>query len=182
MISKFEKFTQSSLIKIAKLLLEKKFKTDISDASDYEDNLYIVEDNLNFVGGADVVDMEFFYQLFQLNPEIQNGTEILNLKIPEKKQYKVSYLVTERVNRDLYFFRMDETYSEELAKYGILYEYNNGDFNYWEGEQYRDDINDSESFNFQILDVSLVKSIQENLSKKDLERLKKLIEAKLRTL
>lgn len=185
MASQFEKFTPKSLRKICQRLLEFNFNTNIKTEVMYEDNYDLFSEVMKGFGPVLWEDMEFFYQLMDLNPEIITNNNIEStspLRMPKFQEYRINYSFVEEIQNRHHFEITHPSYHGDLAELGFGLLYANGDFDCWEGEQRDTDEIDSSVDNFEIENVRLVEKIKESSSKEDLIRLKKLIESKLKSL
>ena len=181
--SQFQKYNPRSLHKICKHLISEGFDAnDVTDENRYEDEYGKFEDYMKGFGMVDEIDMQFFAQLILSNSnqkgQLNDSIEI----IPQPKIYEFGYSLHERVNRKVWFTDKIVGYSEDFIQPSVTLGYNDGNWSPWDGNQYDSDEYDSDTSDFEFDDVQEVKSKVNEMSHRDLEKLKKLIEIKLRSI
>jgi hypothetical protein len=156
------------LIEIASLVLSTDFNyTDPYD--DFGDNKKILEDSSKWASvEVDTLDVEFISKFIIENKPLLdkvisnevNTTQIIpDLEIPKKNKYKIDYqvwgnaILTENYNTTW------DSYNQSWAKKSLRHSYNEGEFDYWQGEYVDNETDNFENDNFEI---TWVESINES--------------------
>jgi|688.fasta_scaffold619819_2 hypothetical protein len=196
--SKYEKFNPTLLYKISKLLIDSGFYAgkDVYDTEFYDDNISIMNDVLVPMGFGDGYDIDYeFFVIFILenNNKIQNKQ--LDFTIPNSKKYLVDYTVRGSAYVIENYEKRTWSYSKELAKDKLQFFYEEGSFDYWEGDRINTEYEDFDIHHFTIDAATLMKENKNNspileqtqntikmLDKQTLESLKDLIDKRLKEL
>lgn len=175
------------LIAIAESLMEEDFDYE-SPWDESDENLSLLKGKTNWLGGkVDEDDMEFM-AAFMLNNrrlledlisgKVSKSEAISEFEMPRLQKYKVWYEVWGNATLTEKYKTKWESYNRNWVKDSLRHAYNEGSFDYYQGEYVEYETDNFDADNFEILDI---RPIDENtkpiLSKLVVENTKEMIES-----
>lgn len=167
MSSNLEKVPDKILFKILKEITEGytsffRFKKDLHNYSQK-----IMEMTIPFGTKEKMMDVDYILSLAELNFGMIINFDTLqeNLKRPKLGKYEVEYTVNLTEYKTQYYTTKVDSYSSTSSKEIIEMGYNEGDFEWWEGKLYDENIHDSDTHQIDFTDSSLISEENKNLRK-----------------
>lgn len=199
----FESLPKRNLVRISERLIDDG-GIDFRNPYDYYDNFFDLLKEISPMFGIKLIDyedIEFMSKFIVINDnqlskifskdisKEEKSSLIEGLVIPKLKKFNIEYRVVGSATVIESYETTTSSYDEELAKQQVRYGYDQGEFDYWEGENVHTDTSDFESHDFIIDEIYETKSyttesnkIIDTLDKKTLLELKQIIDKKLLTL
>jgi len=192
------------LLTLSKLLVEDGF--NYQNPWDYvDDNMEKLKSSGSWLGESlDEDDMEFISAfiienlktiLSSIHNELTNSEAVERMLIPQKKKFKAYYEIWGSASLTEKYKTIWECYYKEWVNDSLRYSYNDGSWNYYDGDYLEHETDDFEPDNFDItyveklregkkpildrLVVENTKDLLENLDRETLVKLRNLINEKL---
>jgi len=150
------------LLRASQLLYTTGFKFNNPFDDDYE-SLNKIQSLLAWLGeDFDFEDVEFISAFIKYNESIIKSLDekqisideaVNQVEIPKQKKFKLYYEISGPATLTEKYSTSWGTYFEEWAKDSMQYYYNEGSFNYWDGDYQEYETDNFEPDNFEIIDV-----------------------------
>ena len=174
MNSNLEKTPDKILFKILKEVIEgySSFREFRRDLSDYAET--IMEMTTPFGTKEKMMDVDYILSVVELNfNNIKNSDTLQEpLQRPKLGKYEVEYKVGLTEYKTQWYTTKVSSYSKTSSKEIMEFDYQNGDFEWYEGNMIDEEVHDSETHSLDFIDSSLIseeknlrKIIKDNISK-----------------
>jgi hypothetical protein len=174
MNSNLEKAPDKILFKILKEVIEgySSFREFRRDLSDYAEK--IMGMTTPFGTKEKMMDVDYILSVVELNfNNIKNSDTLQEpLQRPKLGKYEVEYKVGLTEYKTQWYTTKVSSYSKTSSKEIMEFDYQNGDFEWYEGNMTYEDVHDSETHSLDFTDSSLIseeknlrKIIKDNISK-----------------
>jgi hypothetical protein len=174
MNSNLEKAPDKILFKILKEVIEgySSFFEFRRDLSDYAETIMVM--TTPFGTKEKMMDVDYILSVVELNfNNIKNSDTLQEpLQRPKLGKYEVEYKVNLTEYKTQWYTTKVSSYSKTSSKEIMEFDYQNGDFEWYEGNMTYEDVHDSETHSLDFTDSSLIseeknlrKIIKDNISK-----------------